>query len=293
MGYLFQFIINGVIAGSLYALIATGFSVIYNTNKFIHFAHGVVSILGGYFFYSLSQELGWHYGVSGLIASLITGGIGVVLFRAIYLPLKRKNASNVIMLLSSIALLIVLQNLIQLIYGEQVKVIDVTTFNQSYDVLSGVITTVQIMIIFICIVLFIGLYFLVNKTGFGRSMRAVANNEELASIIGINVELIKSFSFFVGSFIGGLGGVLIALDQSLTPTKGAFFILKGFTGAIIGGLEFVSAAILGSYFLGLVENLSIIYLPSEQKLTVSFLLLFIFLIFRPHGFMGFNTGGRR
>lgn len=291
--FFLQFIFNGVIAGSLYALIAAGFSIIYNTNKFIHFAHGGVSIVGGYFFYTLSQTLGQNYFFSAVLGSLATGVVGYLIYRFTYQPLKDKNASNVILLLAGIALLIIIQNVLQIFYSEQVKTIQVSSFNTNYSILGAIVTKVQLIILAICGIVFAGLFFLVNKTTFGRSMRAVANNEELAKIIGINTNATKGFSFFIGSTIGGLGGVLIALDQGLTPSKGTFFILKGFTGAIVGGLESVSAAIIGSYFLGLIENLSIIYLPSEQKLTVAFLLLFFFLVFRPQGIMGFKSGGRK
>ncbi len=279
-----QFFINGIISGSIYALVASGFSVIYNTNKFMHFAHGHMVLLGGYIFYSLTL-LNVPFVLAGLLAGFFLSIISIILFRLVYSRLQNKNASNVILLLSSIALLILIQNTIQIIYGGQVKVINLEN-NQIIEIAGAVITPVQIIIVSVCFALFFLLYLLLHRTILGKSMRAVANNSELAKIIGINEKRVKELSFIIGSFIAGIAGSLLALEQSLLPTVGVNLIIKGFTSAIIGGIDFVPASILGAYLLGIVENISIIYIPSEFKITISFGLLFLFLIFRPQGLLG-------
>ncbi len=280
-----QFLCNGIISGSIYALVASGFSIIYNTNKFMHFAHGNMVLLGGYVFYSLVTS-GVPLIIAGLVSACFLSILSVLMFRLVYSRLQSKNASNVILLVASIALLGLIQNVIQIIYGEQVKVIDLKGSNESLEIAGVIITPVQIVILVVCIFLFVGLYFLLNKTNLGRSMKAVANNQELAKIIGINEKAVKELSFIIGSFIGGIAGSLIALEQSLAPAHGVNLIVKGFTGAIIGGIEVVPASILGSYLLGIIENISIIYISSDFKITISFGLLFLFLIFKPSGLLG-------
>ena len=284
-----QFLCNGIIAGSIYALVASGFSIIYNTNKFMHFAHGNMVLLGGYIFYSLTS-LGLPFILAGLISGCFLSLLSVVMFRLVYNKLQSKNASNVILLVASIALLALIQNVIQIIYGEKVKRIDLLQGNESLEIAGVFITPVQIAILIVCVFLFISLHFLLNKTKLGRSMKAVANNQELAKIIGINEKAVKELSFIIGSFIGGIAGSLIALEQSLSPSHGINLIVKGFTGAIIGGIEVVPASILGSYLLGIIENISIIYIPSDFKITISFGLLFLFLVFRPSGILGQKSG---
>ncbi len=283
----FQFLINGIISGSIYALVASGFSIIYNTNKFMHFAHGNMVVLGAYFFYSFTL-LNIPLVLSSLLAAIILSLLSVVFFRLIYNPLKNKNASNIILLLSSIALLILLQNGIQLAYGGQVKVVDLEG-NEGIEIWTAIITPLQIVIISVSLVLFIALYLILQKSNLGKKLRAVANNPELARIIGIDEKKVQEQSFIIGSFIAGIAGSLIALEQSLSPAIGVNFIVKGFTGAIIGGIDFIPASILGSYLLGIIENISIIYIPSDYKITISFGLLFLFLVFRPRGILGEKT----
>ena len=128
-----------------------------------------------------------------------------------------------------------------------------------------------------------------KKTKIGKAMRAVADNKDVAEIIGISSEKIYSWSFIVGSAIAGAAAILIPLEQNLTPTMGTNLMIKGFTGAIIGGVGSVPGAILGSFLLGLVENFGIWFLPSGYKDAIAFVLLFVFLLFRPQGILGIKN----
>ncbi len=282
MEFYVQFFVNGLITGSIYAVIAAGFSLIYNTHKFVHFAHGGIVMVGGYLFYTLLQT-GMPVVVAALLATLLSGFIASGLYEAVYAVLYKKAASNVIFLLAGIALLLFLQNTLQLFYGAQAKLVHVFTTTKTVTVFGAIITHVQIGVILFSGFLFVLLYLIMARTYFGRMMRAVADNSELALVVGIPCERIKRLAFFLGSCIGGFGGVLISLQDALVPSRGTHLIIKGFTGAVIGGMESVPASIIGSYLLGLIENGSIVFLPSEYKLTISFLLLFLFLSFSPGG----------
>ncbi len=288
MSILLQFALNGLIAGSIYALVASGFSLIYNTNKFMHFAHGISVVVSGYILFLLFSLIGLNFYLSLISAPIYASFIGFLIFRVIYLPLQKRKASNIILLIASISTLILFQNLILLFFGANVKDIGYLEIKQGIDFYGATITPMQIIIILTSLIFFIFLYIFMNRTKLGRNMRAVSNNKELASVIGINERRISDLSFFIGSFLGGVAGVLIALEQNITPNVGVFLIIKGFTGAVIGGISSVPASVLGSYILGLAENFGIAALPSGYKDAISFVLLFLFLLLKPEGLISFR-----
>lgn len=285
-----QILINGIIAGAIYALIASGFSLIYSTNKFVHFAHGTVSIFGGYILYGLYSLLGLNFWLAMLLAIISTSAIGYLLNLLIYKPLRKRKSSSSILLISSVGVLILLESLIQIIFGADVKTIGFLQINTGISIAGAFITPLQICIIAVSVVLFILLFLFMNKTKIGKAMRAVSDNKDVAEIVGISAEKIYSWSFIIGSAIAGIAGVLISLEQNLEPTMGIGLMIKGFAGAIIGGIGSVPGAIVGSLFLGLSENFGIWYLPSGYKDAIAFLILFIFLLLRPNGIFSIKKG---
>ena len=289
MSLLMQLTINGAIAGSIYALIASGFSLIYGTNKFMHFAHGAaVSVAGYSLFYFFSSGLKFYQSV--LVTLILAGAFGFFIYKIIYLPLQNRNASNIVLLVASIALLILFENLIQIIFGANVSSINYLEVKEGFDFLGASITGIQIIIIGVSLLLLFSLYLFMKKTSIGKVMRAVADNKELAAIGGIDPVKIANYSFILGSLLAGVAGILIGLEQSLTPGMGTSLIIKGFTGAVIGGITSVPASILGSYILGFAENYGIAFLSSGYKDAIAFVILFIFLLLKPNGLFGINQG---
>src|SRR3989338_412044 len=286
MSLLTQLTVNGLIAGSIYALVASGFSLIYGTNRFMHFAHGIRVVIAGYILYSLFTVWKIPIVLSIFITLVLSGIFGLGIYRLIYLPIQNKKASNVILLMASIAILILFQNLIQAFYGADIKTIGYIKVGKGLSFIGAVITKLQIAIIIVSLLLLISLYFFMKKAKLGRDMRAVSDNKELASIVGINQRRVSDYSFILGSALAGVAGVLIALEQNLDPAMGTTLIIKGFTGAVIGGISYVPASVLGSYILGVAENYGIWFLPSGYKDAIAFVLLFIFLLFRPSGLFG-------
>ena len=285
MSLFIQLLLNGLISGSIYALVAAGFSLIYNTNKFMHFAHGAIVVLAGYLLYGFYKVVGFGFIYSLLSTLFYASFFGLLIYAIVYRPLQKKKASKVILLITSISLLIFFQNVIQMIFGTSVKDLEFNV-SEGISVLGATITPLQISIIIISFVLMTGLYFFVSKTRIGRDMRAVADNNELASIVGINYKKVFAISFILGSLLAGIAGVLIALEQNLTPSMGTNLMIKGFTGAVVGGIYSVPASIIGSLFLGLAENFGIAFLPSGYKDAISFVILFLFLLFKPNGLFG-------
>lgn len=287
MGLFAQLTINGLIAGSIYALVASGFSMIYGTNKFMHFAHGVSVVIGGYVMYSFFALFNFPLITTFIPTLILTGLFGLWIYRIIYSPLQKRKGSNVIILIASIAVLILFQNIIQAFFGAGVKSIGYSS-GRVFQFAGAVVTSLQITIFAISIILLVALQIFMKKSKLGREMRAVFDNKELADVVGINKKAVIEFSFLIGSMLAGIAGILIALEQNVTPTMGTNLIIKGFTGAVIGGITNVPASIIGSYILGIAENYGIAFISSGFKDAISFALLFIFLLFKPNGLFGVN-----
>ena len=281
-----QLILNGIIAGSIYALVALGFTIIYRTVKFFHFAHGVVYTAGAYFAYTLFTFLHLHFVLCFLLAAVFTAILGIGMDKLVYYPLRIRKASNLVLLLASFGIYIFLQNLIALIYGNQVLVLRTGPIKEGYNFFTAVITPTQITILVVSILLMFLLWFFIQKTKLGKAMRAVADDPLAASVVGINPDKIILASFAIGSALAGVAGVLISLETNLEPTMGFSAILKGIIACIIGGIGSIPGALFGGFFLGLVENLGIWKIPSIWKDFISFAILIIFLLIRPYGIFG-------
>lgn len=286
----FQLLLNGLIAGSIYALVATGFSLIYSTNRFVHFAHGTTVTVSAYVLLTFFSIIGLNFYVAALLTIAVAALLGWVMYRVLYLPLQRKKSSNAILLVASIGLMILLENLMLLIFGADVKTLNFLMVRKGLEIGGAVITPLQIVIIATALVLLILLWLFISRAKLGKAMRAVADNPELARITGINTERVAAQSFALGSAIAGVAAILVALEQNIEPVMGTGLIIKGFTGAIIGGVTSLPGAVLGSYLLGLVENYGIWWLPSGYKDAIAFVLLFAFLLWRPTGILGINKG---
>lgn len=279
-----QLIVNSLISGAIYALLALGFNLIYNSTKFFNMSHGAVGMAGGYVVYGLTQLLGWNFYLSLLIALVAAGLIGYLLNWSVFSRLRARQASNMTMLVASLGVFTILQALITIIFSAQFQ-----TLNQSepviYSVAGASITQIQIIIIVTTVLVALGLTGLLYKTRFGRLVRALSDDEGVAKIIGINTEKLIGYVFFIGSAIAGLAAILQGLDSGLDPTMGLNLLLKGVIAAIIGGVGNVYGSFAGAFLLGFVENFGIWHIAAEWKDAIAFALLVIFLLFRPQGIM--------
>jgi len=286
-----QLIVNGIIAGSIYGLVAIGFTIIYRTVKFFHFAHGVVYTIGAYLAYTFINSLTHQlpnsltvYITSFLLSVILAAILGIAIDRLVYYPLRRQNASNLIFLLASFGVFIFLQNLIQLIYGAQIL-----TIRTGHHFLGAVITDIQILILVVSIILMILLWLFMQKTKLGKAMRAVSDDPVAANVVGINPEKIIMSSFAIGSALAGAAGILISFETNIEPTMGFSALLKGIIASIIGGIGNIPGAVLGGFFLGLIENLGIWKISAGWKDCIAFVILIIFLLIRPWGLLGNKT----
>ncbi len=285
-----QLIFNGIIVGSIYALIAIGFTIIYRTVKFFHFAHGVVYAAGAYLGYTFFILLKINPIISFFLSIGLTAILGVAINRFVYYPLRKRNASNFVHLIASFGVFIFLQNLLQLIYGARILTLRTGPVKVGHHVGGAVITNIQILIISVSFFMLILGCLFIQKTKFGKAIRAVADDPVGARVVGINSEKIISTAFAVGSALAGAAGILISLETNIVPTMGLNAVLKGIIASIVGGIGNIAGALFGGLFLGMAENLGIWMIPSVWKDTIAFAILIVFLLFRPSGIMGEKTG---
>lgn len=284
-----QILVNSIIDGSIYSLIAIGFAIIYKTVKFFHFAHGVIYTVGAYLAYTFLITVKFPFIIAIALAIVLTTLIGVAVEQFVYAPLRGKKASNLIFLLASFGVFIFMQNLIQLFYGAQILTIRTGLIKEGHHILGAVITDIQIVILVVSLLVFAVIWWFVQKTRLGKAIRAVSDDTIASSVVGINPNKIIITVFVIGSALAAIAGILISYETNIEPTMGFNAILKGIIASIIGGIGSIPGAVLGGLFLGLAENLGIWKIQAGWKDLIAFAIMIIFLLFRPSGIMGIKT----
>lgn len=281
-----QLIINGLIAGSIYALAAAGFALVYYVLKFQYFSHGAIISIAAYMFFLFLNLLGLNYILAALAAILISI-IAVLLTNwLVYRPMRRRKATPITTLIASVVLLIFASSLLLALFGSSTKTLSLSSKNVTFDFGFFTITAIQISIIFLALALFLLLWLVMKKTRLGKAMRAIADNKDVAQVVGINPEKIYNYTFVISAIMGAVSGILIGLEHNLYPRMGILIIIKGFISSVVGGLGSVPGSIIGGLFIGLIENLGVWFLPTGYKDVISFSVMILFLLFRPQGILG-------
>lgn len=280
---LHEFFIYGLIAGSGYALVALGFALIYRTVRFFNFAHGAVYTIGAYLAFVFYVLLGLPLAVAVLLAVPITGLIGVGFEWAVFRPMRARNASSLTLLIASLGLLILGQNVIALIFGNDTQVIHSGVVHEGAMIFGARITTIQETIFVAALVLFGLTAALLRLTRLGVALRAVANDPELARVAGVKDGQVITFAYFLGSCLAAAASVMIALDTNMTPTMGLHALLYGMVAVIVGGAGSLWGAYFGGLLLGVAQNVAVWQISADWQDVVAFVILIVFLLVRPEG----------
>jgi len=298
---LVQQLINGLTLGSVYALIALGYTMVYGIIELINFAHGEIYMLGAYMgiiTFSLLTTLHLTSPTSGvtllimmIVAVLFCGAFGVTMERVAYRPLR--GASRLSPLISALGVSIFLQNFVMLAQGPRDKGFPHLFSGGGIDFPGGRISAIQIFIMLTTVVIMVALQLLVHRTKIGKAMRATAQDKQMASLVGIDVDWVISATFLIGSALAAVAGVMVGMYYGLIN----FFIgyiagIKAFTAAVLGGIGNIPGAMLGGLLLGLIEALGAGYISSEYKDVFAFAILVLVLIFRPSGLLGEDISKR-
>ncbi len=298
MSFFFQELVNGITVGALYALVALGFSMVYGVLKLLNFAHGDLYMVGAFVGYFVIQWFGGPNALSipvpillvimFVLAGLLTGGLGVAIERFAYRPLR--HAPRIAPLITAIGISFFLENAALLLFGAQFRVYntpDFISFSSGITFGKVSIDAVQIMVIVLGLALMIGLRLLVVRTKLGKQMRAVAADTEAAEMLGVNVNLTIAATFFLGSALAGIAGVMAGLlFNQVTNTIGFIAGLKAFTAAVVGGIGSLPGAMLGGLLIGIAESMVTGYISSTFTNLLVFALLIIVMLVRPSGLLG-------
>jgi branched-chain amino acid transport system permease protein len=294
----FQTFVNGLTTGCVYALIALGYTMVYGILKLLNFAHGDVYMVGAYIGFVVLEIFGGAHDLSVPVvvllffmfvaASLGCGYLGVAMERFAYRPLR--NAPRIAPLITALGISFVLENTILLLFGGFVRSYNTNAFIpfSTGITIGGVqIDLVQILTIVGSVVMMYGLWLIVNRTTLGKSMRAVASDREAAEMLGIDVNRTIALTFFIGSAMAGIAGVMtgLAINQ-ITNTMGFLAGLKAFTAAVVGGIGSIPGAMLGGIFIGLCESYSASYISSQYSDLIVFGILIVTMLIRPQGIFG-------
>ncbi|MDQ5968884.1 MAG: branched-chain amino acid transport system permease protein [Patescibacteria group bacterium] len=281
-----QLVVNSIIAGAIYSMVALGFNLIYGTAKFFDLGYGVLTAVGGYAVFYFSKTLGLDIYLSILLGVFIAGLIGFIVEKLVYKKLRAKKASSMVFMVAALGVMTAIQAIIAILFSSQFQVFPKSINTETYNIFGGIITGVQAIIFISGIVIMIALVLVLKFTKFGRAIRAVSDDEEVSKIVGIDTDKIISKVFFIGSAIAGLTGILVGFDTGIEPTMGFSLLLKGVIASIIGGVGNIYGGVLGAFFLGFIENFGIWKISGEWKDAISFAVLILFLLLRPQGIFG-------
>ncbi len=281
-----QLAANALIAASIYALVGSGFSLIYSPTRCFHFAHGIVFTASAYFMFVLAIWAGLPIVLAALLAVMLGGALGVLMELCIYRPLRIKSAPPVVLLLASLGIYVVLQNVISMVFGDGSRIVRSWSIEKGIGLLGARVTPVQVLTILLGATLLSGLAILMRTTKWGKTTRAVVSDEELARVSGIGSGTVIAGAFALGSALASIAGVLMALDVDMTPTMGLNALMMGIVAAIVGGIRSIPGVALGAVLLAIAEQVTTWAIGSQWQETFAFVILIAFMLFRPQGFFG-------
>lgn len=308
MDIFLQQLINGLVLGSVYALIALGYTMVYGILELINFAHGEIVMIGAMVSLAVINALvgsgmdapGLVIVVSGLLVAVVVCAItGFLVERVAYRPLRR--APRLAPLITAIGVSIVLQNLAMMIWGKKYISFPAVMSNQKFSLAGASITDVQIMIVALSVGLMLALVALIKRTSMGRAMRATAQAPEVAGLMGVDVNKVISFTFILGSILAAIAGLMVSANYGIAHyTMGFMLGLKAFTAAVLGGIGNLQGAMLGGLLLGIIESMGAGYigdlsggvLGSHYQDVFAFFVLIAVLVLRPSGLLGERVAER-
>jgi branched-chain amino acid transport system permease protein len=283
-----QQVINGLFLGSIYALFALGYTLVFGVLDILNLAHAAIFMIASFVALTLVTTLHLDILVALPLAVLGAGLLGLVLERLAFRPLRGRSDSNISGLISSLAMAAIFEAVALELWGPNVSRFPFGTIpEKQLQVLGGVVSRLQLTIVAVAVGLFLVLYWLVQRTRLGREVRAVAESPRAARILGVNVDRAIAAAFFISSALGGAAGILFGLAfNSISPDMGRSVELKGLAVIIVGGMGSMTGAVLAGFALGLTEVFVVSQLGGSYRDAVSFAALFLILVVRPRGLLG-------
>lgn len=284
---LVQQLVNGLVVGSVYALFAVGYTLVFGVLDILNLAHAAIFMIAAFTTYAL-VSVGVPLWLAFIGGCALAGLVGIALDRVAFAPLRKRNAGTLIPLISSIGVSIIIGAIARGIWGIDEKHFPVALGDAPPIHLGGItVTAVELVTFGAAIALMLGLNYVLRVTALGRNIRAVAEDRIAAVLLGVDLEKTIAMTFFIASALGGAAGILTGLQyNSVTVDMGAGIELKGLAVIILGGMGSITGAVVGGFILGAVETLSVAYISSNWRDAIAFGVMFVILVVRPRGLFG-------
>ena len=282
-----SYLCNGISLGSVYAIIALGYTMVYGIAKMLNFAHGDVIMIGAYIAFCAMQYWGFPPVISIIAAMIVCTVLGVTIERLAYKPLRQ--ATSLAVLITAIGMSYLLQNIALLVWGANPKSFPSVVSIGSLSLMGGhlIISGTAVVTIVACVIIMVVLTLFINKTKMGKAMRVVSQDKGAAELMGINVNFTISITFAIGSALAAIAGVLLcSAYPTLQPTTGSMPGIKAFTAAVFGGIGSIPGAMVGGILLGVIEILGKAYVSTELGDAFVFAVLIVVLLVKPTGLLG-------
>jgi branched-chain amino acid transport system permease protein len=278
---LLQQIVNGLVAGMSYVLIATGLTLVFGVLRVINFAHGEFYMLGALLTYYAAKLIGLDYVGAAVLATVVVAGLGVVANRLFFWPLRREHEFTI--LLASLGLSLFMVNGAELVFGADPKYVDSPFADETVEFLSIVVTEQRLLIFAVAVLVLAALYAFIRHSRLGKMMRATAQNPEGAALTGIDLGFVHAYTFALACGLAAAAGALVGPTTMIFPTVGNWAVLKGFIVVVMGGLGSVPGAVAGGLLLGVVEALGGNYVSLGFKEAIGYGIIILVLLWRPNG----------
>lgn len=279
-----QQLVNGLVNGMAYVLIATGLTLIFGVLRIINFAHGEFYMLGAFVTYYVMTLLGFGYVPAVVIATLVVAVAGILANRLFFWPLRKEHEFTI--LLCSLGLALLLTNGGEVLFGADPKYVPSPFSDEIVEFGNVIVTQQRVVIIGVGILVLIALYFFIKNSAMGKMMRATAQNSEGAALTGINISRVHAFTFALACGLAALAGALVGPTAMIFPTVGSWAVLKGFIVVIMGGLGSIPGALIGGLLLGVIEALGGGYISLGFAEAIGYAIIIAVLLWRPQGLFG-------
>lgn len=284
-----QLLANGLQTGALYALVAAGFSLIFGMTRIFHAAHGATFTIAGFIFYECYVVLGWAWPLAALASAAAAGLFGVLLDRWVYAVIQRHEGSFFTVFVASFGAAIVVQNVISIVFGRGMVTVS-TPLSKSLEIIPGLfIAPIAGAVLASAIVSFVLLQWLLTRTNLGIALRALGENPALIEVYGLTPRRLSQYVFLIGSVLVVPAAILTAATSGLNPSMGNHVMLISIAATIVGGVGSLKGAAIAGLLLGLAENLCLAFIDPQWSEAVTFVILFLFILFRPGGVYGRAT----
>jgi branched-chain amino acid transport system permease protein len=284
---LVQQMVNGITLGSIYALMAIGYAMVFSLLELINFSHGQIFMLGAFIGLYSAKLISGNFIVILSVAVVLTAIAGISVERIAVSPLRKKGAPKVSSLISTLAIGIIIENLVLVICGSRFQGFKPPFEVKYFDILGVRISSLEVVIIILSLLLMMVISIFMYKTKYGMAIRSCSQDIETTSLMGVNVNIFIAATFAVGSMLAAVAGVLIGYYYNFVePSMGAIVGMKGFTASVLGGRGMISGGVLGGFVLGILESLGTMIFTAQYRDTIAFTVLILILLFKPDGLLG-------